>query len=132
MMMAKVGVFRTEQGLSEAQEELKELKERARRIKVSTTNLVLNQELLTVWELHNLIDVSMAIAASAAYRKESRGAHSRDDYPTRDDENFFHHTLCWIDEQGDARFSKRDVDMSIQKAEKGAVKKKFGLIERKY
>lgn len=131
IMNKGVSIFRNEELLTEAIEKLKELKERANKIEVKTKNLVINQELLNVWELHNLIDVSMAIAASALGRKESRGAHFRLDFPVRKDE-FNYHTLCWMDDKMNCRLGKRPIDMSIYESQKGEVKKKFGMIERKY
>jgi len=131
LMNRCVGVFRSEALLTEAMAELKQLKEKARNITIGTKNLVMNQELLVAWELHNLIDVSIAIAASALDRKESRGAHFRIDYPQRSDD-YHYHTLCWLDHKLNCRLGKRKIDMSIHETEKGEIKKKFGIIERKY
>ncbi|MBN2381660.1 FAD-binding protein [bacterium] len=131
LMNRCVSVFRDEKLLTEAIQGLKELKEKANAVSVQTDHLVMNQELLVLWELHNLIDVSMTITASALARKESRGAHFRLDYPQRSDD-YHYHTLCWLDENMDYRLGKRPIDMSIHEAEKGDVKKKFGIIERKY
>ncbi|NVM20663.1 MAG: FAD-binding protein [Desulfobacterales bacterium] len=130
VMMEKVGVFRNEKGLTEAIEELKELKDRAGRMKLSSKSLVMNQELMQFWELDNLLDISMVIARCALARKESRGAHYREDYPERSPE-FQHHTLACMTEYGKVELGKRPIDMSIYKA-KGKHHKKFGIIERKY
>lgn len=131
LMNKCVSVFRSEELLNEAIEGLKSLKERAGNITIQTKNLVLNQELLGAWELLNLIDVSMAIAVSAQGRKESRGAHSRIDYPTRSNE-FHYHTLCWMDDDMNCKLGKKAIDMSIYESEDGPLKEKFGIIERKY
>ncbi|MFC1852152.1 FAD-binding protein [candidate division CSSED10-310 bacterium] len=131
LMNRCVGVFRDEKILLEAIEKLKELKERANHVEIKTKNLVLNQELLVTWELHNLIDVSLGIAASALDRKESRGAHFRLDFPERSDD-YHYHTLCWMDQDMNCRLGKRKIDMSIYETEQGALKEKFGIIERKY
>jgi succinate dehydrogenase / fumarate reductase flavoprotein subunit len=130
LMMDKVGVFRNEKGLTEAVEELKTLKDRAKNIRLSSKSLVMNQDLIQLWELHHLLDVSVVIARSALARKESRGAHCREDYPERSP-NFQYHTLAYMTEYGDVKLDKRPIDMSIFEA-KGEHYEKFGIIERKY
>lgn len=130
LMTDKVGIFRTEATLTEAINTLRELKEEANRIQAPTPSLVLNQRLLEIWELHHLIGISMIIARSALRRKESRGAHSREDYPTRSDE-FNHHTLVTMPEFDRITFGARPIDMSIYK-EGGENSQFFDFIERKY
>jgi len=93
IMFADVGVYRTEEGMTEALNKIRELKKRFANVKVSDTGKVFNTELLNAWELGNLLDVAEVVAASALNRKESRGGHSRVDYPERDDENWLKHTL---------------------------------------
>jgi succinate dehydrogenase / fumarate reductase flavoprotein subunit len=130
LMTEKVGVFRTGEGLQEAVEELAELKERAGRMALSGRSLVMNQELLQFWELDHLLEVSMVIASGALVRKESRGAHCREDYPKRSPE-FHYHTLAYMTEFGKVTLGKRAIDMSIFEA-RGEHHEKFGIIERKY
>ena len=130
LMTERVGVFRNEKGLAEAIEELKELKERAAHMKLSGKSLVMNQEPLQFWELSHLLDVSMVIAQSALARKESRGAHYREDYPERSSE-FQYHTLAYMTDYGKVTFGRRPVDMSIFEA-RGEHYERFGIIERKY
>ncbi len=130
LMMTKVGVFRSEASISAAIEMLKELKFRADNTALSSKNLIMNQELVQRWELDNLLFVSMVIAQGALYRKESRGAHSREDFPDREDA-FNHHTLTFMPDFGPVEIQTRAVDMSLFKAG-GAHHEKFGLIERKY
>jgi succinate dehydrogenase / fumarate reductase flavoprotein subunit len=130
LMTEKAGIFRTEKNLTEAEEKLKELKERADRASLSTRGLTMNQELIQRWELDNLLAISMVIAKSALNRKESRGAHYREDFPDRRTE-FDHHTLAYMTEFGKVKLTERPIDMSLfeQKAEHY---EKFGMIERKY
>jgi len=90
----------------------------------------MNQELMQRWELDNLMSVAMVIARAALNRKESRGAHYREDFPERKDE-FNYHTLISMKQFGAAELGRREVDMSIFK-EEGAFYEKFGMIERKY
>ena len=90
----------------------------------------MNQELIQRWELDNLLAVSMVIARAALARKESRGAHFREDFPERRDE-YNHHTLASMPVFGDVALARRAVDMSVFSA-RGENHEKFNLIERKY
>jgi succinate dehydrogenase / fumarate reductase flavoprotein subunit len=130
LMTENVGIFRNEQGLSQTIEKLKELQDRAAKTALSSKSLRMNQELVQHWELDNLLGLSMIIARAALDRKESRGAHYREDFPARNDA-FNYHTLISMTQFGDVELDKREVDMSIFR-EKGEFYEKFGMIERKY
>lgn len=130
MMTEKVGVFRTEEGLKEAIEMIKELKDRADGIALSSRSLTMNPDLIQRWELENLLEISMVIAQGALYRRESRGGHFRKDFPERKDE-FNHHTMATMHEFGKVEISQRPIDMSLYE-EKGKSHEKFGMLERKY
>jgi len=130
LMMEKAGIFRSEKPLTEAIETLKELKQRAMHIKIGLTSLQTNQDLWQIWELNNLITVSMVIAQGALARKESRGAHFREDYPERRNE-FNYHTLVWMPEFDKVTLGKRPIDISIFES-KGERYELFDYIERKY
>jgi len=93
-----VGVFRTEEGMSRALETVRELQERFKHVKVDDKGKVFNTDLLATWELGNLIDLAEVTAVTALARQESRGAHAREDYPKRDDENWMKHSLAWLQE----------------------------------
>ncbi|MGB7337517.1 MAG: succinate dehydrogenase flavoprotein subunit [Phototrophicaceae bacterium] len=94
LMMRKVGVYRTEKTMTEAVDELQEIKERYYTdIKIDDMGKMFNTDILEAWELGALIDLSETTAISAINRTESRGAHSRDDYQDRDDDNWLVHTL---------------------------------------
>jgi len=97
VMMDEVGVFRTEETLSKAVEKVSELRERFKEVKVSDTSKVFNTELLNTWELGNMLDLALVTAKTALERKESRGAHAREDFPLRDDLNWLRHSLAWLD-----------------------------------
>ena len=129
-MMEKVGIFRTEKSLVEAIEGLQSLKEKAMHIPIGTKSLKTNQDLWQIWELNNLITVSMVIAQGALARKESRGAHFREDYPERSTD-FDYHTLVSMPEFNKVTFGKRPIDMSLFEA-KGEHFELFDYIERKY
>lgn len=96
VMFDHVGVFRVEEGMQSALEKIRELKERFKHIHIDDRGKVFNMELLNAWELGNLLDIAEVTTASAIARKESRGAHARDDYPKRDDKRWLKHTLAWL------------------------------------
>ncbi|MCU0603721.1 MAG: succinate dehydrogenase flavoprotein subunit [Desulfobacterales bacterium] len=97
VMMDKVSVFRTESGLQAALEMIQELKAEYGRISLSDKGSVFNRELLDVLELGYMLDLAEVITVSALFRRESRGAHSREDFPTRNDKDFLVHTLVRLD-----------------------------------
>ncbi len=97
VMMMNVGVFRTDQLLSEALEKLRELKKQFANVYVSDRGKRFNTDLLETWELKNLLDLAEVTTLSALNRTESRGGHARDDYPQRDDANWLKHTFIWQD-----------------------------------
>lgn len=95
VMFRDVGIYRTEHEMQSALEKVRELQARFREVRVSDTSSIFNTELLNAWELGNMLEVAEVIALSALNRKESRGGHSREDYPNRDDVNWLKHTLAW-------------------------------------
>ncbi len=129
-MTEKVSVFRTEDSMNEALSVIDEIKQKRQHTRLTNSSLMMNQELLQRWELDNLLLVAESITIAAQYRKESRGAHFRDDYPQRRDE-FNHHTLVSIGPEGNYLIGKREIDLSIFKGG-GEYSNKFGFIERTY
>lgn len=113
LMMDQVSVFRHEEGLKNAVSELMELQRRSRCLGVSDTSRQFNQELTDAIELQHMVNYSLAVARSALERRESRGAHSREDYPDRNDADFLKHFLCVMDGDGAMRLSERPVDLSL-------------------
>ncbi|MEK6752922.1 MAG: FAD-dependent oxidoreductase [Chloroflexota bacterium] len=93
VMFADVGIYRNEKDMQSALDKVRELKERFKNVGVTDTGKIFNTELLNAWELGNLLDIAEVVAVSALNRKESRGGHSREDYPDRDDANWLKHTL---------------------------------------
>ncbi len=93
LMMEKCSVFRDEAGLTAALSGIEELRQRAKEIQVMDKGKRFNTEVLETIELGRLMDLAEVIVRSALARKESRGAHSREDYPERDDKNWLKHTF---------------------------------------
>lgn len=95
-----VGVFRNEESLQTAMKIISELKERYKNVSVQDKGEVFNTNLLATLELGYMLDCAEAIVISALTRKETRGAHSRTDYPKRDDENWLKHVLVYSSPDG--------------------------------
>ncbi|GAX88225.1 succinate dehydrogenase/fumarate reductase, flavoprotein subunit [Lebetimonas natsushimae] len=97
LMTTKVGVFRDEKNLLAAKEKIKELRNRYKNIKLDDKSKSYNTDLQEAIELGHMLDYALFITAGAVERKESRGAHYREDYPKRDDENFLKHTFGYLE-----------------------------------
>jgi len=111
VMFDDVGVFRTEQGLHTALDKVRELKDRFCHVNVSDQGKIFNMELMSAWELGNLLDLAEVTAVAALARTESRGAHAREDYPQRDDANWLKHSLAWL-EDGAVRLGYKPVTVT--------------------
>lgn len=126
-MMDNVSVFRTEETISKACLDIKKLRERAKSAVVKDKGKEFNTDLLDAIELDHMIDYSQTLIESAYNRKESRGAHAREDYKQRDDQQWHKHTLCWMDEGGHTKIGYKEVNMKL-----AADNPKFVPKERKY
>jgi succinate dehydrogenase / fumarate reductase flavoprotein subunit len=112
VMMEKVGVFRTGNEIAEAVEEIRKLRKEYTAVRVEDRGKKFNTELQEVLELGNLLDIAYMTAVTALNRTESRGAHSRDDFPERDDAKWLKHSLIRL--KGDAHeIEYKGVDVSF-------------------
>ncbi|MBT5969409.1 MAG: FAD-binding protein [Nitrospina sp.] len=100
VMTENCGVFRDESRLKICIETIKKLKERYKRGKITDKGKLFNTEIYEVLELGNMLGMAEIIAVGAINRRESRGGHSRTDYPKRDDENFLKHSLIYSTDSG--------------------------------
>jgi succinate dehydrogenase / fumarate reductase flavoprotein subunit len=105
-MMDHCSVFRNQTGLSQALADIQSLKEKYENIFVRNQGSRYNTDLMEAFELESLLGLAQAIVVSALARQESRGAHSREDYPDRDDQNWLKHTLIQETEKGPRVFFK--------------------------
>ena len=96
-MQSNCAVFRDGPVLAEGVEKITEIWKMSDELKVTDRSLIWNSDLIESLEYDNLIVQAAVTVAAAENRKESRGAHAREDYPHRDDENWMKHTLTWAD-----------------------------------
>jgi len=119
-MMDKASVFRIRPDLEKMLEILRDLKGRYLNIRLQDTGTQFNTELLEAFELGHLLDLAKVTVTCALAREESRGAHSREDFPKRDDPNWLKHSLAWQNGEG-VKLSFKPVSIT-----------KFKPQERKY
>lgn len=94
------GVFRTEALMKEGLEKLQQIRQQAQHIYLDDKGTLWNTEVIEALELKSLLAVGDVILTSALNRRESRGAHCREDYPERDDTNFLKHTMAYYSPAG--------------------------------
>jgi succinate dehydrogenase / fumarate reductase, flavoprotein subunit len=114
-------VYRTDESLKQAEEDIAALKARYEQVAVSDKGKRYNSDLLEAIELGFLLDLAEILVVGARARNESRGGHFREDYPNRDDVNFMRHTMAYRDENGAVQLDYKPVVMT-----------RYQPMERKY
>jgi succinate dehydrogenase / fumarate reductase flavoprotein subunit len=110
-MQANCAVFRTQEIMDEGVSKIAEIAQGAADIKVTDRSMVWNSDLVETLEFENLLEQAVVTLGSAANRRESRGAHARDDIQDRDDAQWMKHTAAWIDADYKVTIDYRPVHM---------------------
>jgi succinate dehydrogenase / fumarate reductase flavoprotein subunit len=118
---ANAGIYRVKKKLEKGVEDIMVIKERFKNVRVNDSSVVFNTNLFQVLELKNMIALAETVARGALAREESRGSHSREDFPVRDDKKWHKHSIFRMNEKGDIVVSDKPVTMG-----------KYELQERKY
>lgn len=119
-LASNVGIFRESSLIQKGIQDIAELKERFKKVRIFDTSDVFNTNLMQVLELKNMLDLAETVAVGAYARQESRGSHTRIDFPVRDDENWHKHTLATL------------VDGKVVLGEKPVTMGRYELKERTY
>ena len=108
-MWNKVGIFRNEEGITEALKEIEQLIEDYKTCYVGDPERTYNMAFVNYCEIGSMLTVAKAIAMGALHRRESRGAHIREDHPKRNDERYLKHSLIKLGADGQYELTERDV-----------------------
>ncbi|HJV14019.1 MAG TPA: fumarate reductase (quinol) flavoprotein subunit [Propionibacteriaceae bacterium] len=111
-MEDSAGIFRSGDSLTKGVDQLADLQLRLQRIQLSDETRVFNTELVAALELANMLDIAECMLQSALQREESRGAHQRTDFTTRDDTRFLNHALAYRDPDGGVKIERSPVTIT--------------------
>jgi fumarate reductase flavoprotein subunit len=111
-MEDSAGIFRSGDSLAKGIDQLAELQQRLERVQLDDQTLAFNTELPAALELANMLDIAETTLHSAMQREESRGAHQRTDFTTRDDARFLNHALAYRDSDGSVRIERLPVTIT--------------------
>jgi succinate dehydrogenase / fumarate reductase flavoprotein subunit len=128
VMQNHAAVFRTGETLREGVKMIRETFKSFEDVRVSDRSMIWNSDLIETLELQNLLGQAVATMVSAENRTESRGAHAREDFSTRNDVEWMKHTLCWVDEKGGTTLDYRPVHLNVLTSDVSVIPPK----ERKY
>jgi succinate dehydrogenase / fumarate reductase, flavoprotein subunit len=128
IMQNDAAVFRTGETLKEGVNKIEAALKSFDDVKVSDRSMIWNSDLIETLELQNLLGQAVVTLVSAENRKESRGAHAREDFTTRNDAEWMKHTLSWIDDEGKTTIDYRPVHGNVLSNEVDAIPP----AERKY
>jgi succinate dehydrogenase / fumarate reductase flavoprotein subunit len=117
LMTSQVGIFRKESDLFFARERIRELKQRLKKVGLRQKTFSFNYELVQYLELEGMINLAEVITEGALARKESRGSHSRLDFPNRDDAHWLRHTMATRTPEG-PKLEYKDVTITNYPPEK--------------
>ena len=112
VMQKHCGVFRNNEILSMGIKKINQISESFSDVFITDKSMIFNTDLIEALELENLISQSKVTLVSAMKRNESRGAHSREDFPDRNDKDWLVHSLTWLDEDGEVKFDTRPVHLN--------------------
>jgi succinate dehydrogenase / fumarate reductase flavoprotein subunit len=116
-MQNHAAVFRTEETLEEGKKLIDSIRKEYQDISINDRSMIWNSDLVEALELSNLLDQAVLTMHAAANRKESRGAHAREDYPQRDDKNWMKHTMLWLDKGGQVKIDYKPVTLETNSDE---------------
>ncbi len=111
-MQTHAAVFRQEDTLVEGVNKMSDIYQSFEDVQISDRSMIFNSDLVEALELDNLRGQALITVASAQNRKESRGAHAREDFQDRDDKEWLKHTAAWLDENGKVGFDYRPVHLN--------------------
>jgi succinate dehydrogenase / fumarate reductase flavoprotein subunit len=112
-MQEDAAVFRTQESLESGCRRMSAIWKELPDVKVTDRSLIWNSDLVETLELDNLMANAIVTVYGAEARKESRGAHAREDFSSRDDVNWRKHTLAWVGESGDVKLDYRPVHTDL-------------------
>ena len=116
-MQNHAAVFRTQDSLAEGVKKMKQVYDSYDNLLIKDRGLTFNSDLVEALELDNLRAQALITVTCAENRKESRGAHAREDFAERDDTNWMKHSICWLDDKGTAKIDFRPVHMKTLSSE---------------